>query len=145
MPKQPTTVALQAPPEWAISLTEKVSEGFKTLRADLSLVANDLDVLKGRVGNLEESRRADESRAAIHSIKVKSITDSDATQDAELSKERVAREELAARVGTIETKVDAIHTAVVGAINNPKVRFVGKVLFAAAVTYSGLHGLKVLP
>jgi hypothetical protein len=49
------------------------------------------------------------------------------------------------RLDDLGGKVDAIHSAVVGVITNTKVRFVGKVLFAAAVAYSGLHGLKVLP
>lgn len=41
--------------------------------------------------------------------------------------------------------VGDVHAAVVGVVTNKKVMFVGKVIFAIAVGYSGLHGLKVLP
>lgn len=55
-------------------------------------------------------------------------------------------------IAAIESKTDeqtkmiaTIHSTVVGTINNPKVRFVGKVLFGLAVLYSAAHGLKVVP
>ncbi len=139
------TVEFSRPPDWAIALTEKVTRGFEKMNANLELVSSDLDVLKGRVGNLEESRRADESRAALHSIKVKSISQSDLSQDAELAKEKSAREELAARVAIIESNVGDIHQAVVGFFQNPKVRFVGRLLWGAALLYAAGKGLKVLP
>ncbi len=134
------------------ALTTLISEGFARQDARAERLESTVDTLveDGKASNQRMTRievRMDgvESRATTNSMRVRATSENDLTQDAELAKEKLAREALALRVETIEGMVKEIRGAVVGFFTNKKVLFVGKVIFAAAVAYSGLHGLKVLP
>lgn len=105
-------------------------------------------------------------RLDTHSIKVQRISEHDADQDGKIAdalmkasafsaevvglKKDMAETKgqmtsLRATLDEVVAKVDTVHSTVVGVFRNPKVIFVGKVIFFAAVAYSGLHGLKVVP
>ncbi len=138
MPAQPTTAKIEAIPSWAADLSRSVKDGFNEVRADLQLVASDVSIVKERVRIVERRLDDHDTRASTNSTRVKAASEVDLQQDAAIS-------QLTVDVAEVKSKVSAIHTAVVGTLRNPKVVFVGKVIFAAAVAYSGLHGLKVLP
>lgn len=87
--------------------------------------------LRAKVDTTSQENR--EQDAAIASVVIRLGT-------VEENQTKAAKE----RATTAED-VKAIKDAIVGTLTNKKVLFVGKILFAAAVAYSGLHGLKVLP
>ncbi len=109
-------------------------------------------IQNGRVGTLEQSRIEYDARAAASSIRVKTVSENDLKQESVIGG-------LLSDVEAIKTnQVDAakereatallvkdVHTTVVGVIKNPKVVFVGKLIFTTAVAYAGLKGIKVLP
>ncbi len=104
-------------------------------------------VTKGedRLNAIEAARTEDERRRVSHSIKVRSISESDVAQDAELANEKVAREALAARVGDIEAKVGDLHKLATGILTNPKVLAVGRALVLLLAGYAASKGVRLLP
>ncbi len=145
MPKQPTTVALEKPPAWAIAIAEAQAAGFAEIRADISLVSNDLGIVKDRVVILEKWKVEADGRAERFSGGARQLSQTDSKHDAELADEKVAREVLAGRVEAIESKVGDIHSTVVGVVKNPQVRAIARLLFTLAMGYAAAKGIKVLP
>lgn len=64
---------------------------------------------------------------------------------AEVASVKEINEEQNAKLTQLGDKVDGIHGAVVGVVSSPRVQFVGKVLFGAAMAYAAAKGIKVLP
>lgn len=91
-----------------------------------------------RVVGLEAKVDEHEGRLMRNSSGVARTSESDSRQDAAIA-------QVITRVDSIEGKVDAIHSAVVGVITNKKVVVVGRALFALAAAYMAGKGLHVLP
>ena len=130
-PPEKPTVEIEKPPAWAISMNEKMAQGFAAVRVDIAVVADDLRVTKDRVALLE-------TRANSTSIRAKTMSEQDMAQDAQLAQERAAREALAAKVDAIaaETKVQTVMLASLakkaGALlADPRVKAAGMVLWMA--------------
>lgn len=144
MPEQPKTAELPAADPVQVlllKLQRGMDAGFLNMGADIKLVANDLGVVKDRVTLLE--RRADTT-----SDRVKQQSSSDLSQDAQLAQERVAREELAAKVDAL-TSTQATQLAILGRLDkvasNPTVKVLFGMLATALVTWLASHGGAVLP
>lgn len=141
MPPQPKTAELPAADPVQVLLLKiqrGMDTGFLNMGADIKLVANDLSVVKERVNLLE--RRADNT-----SDRVKQASSSDLDHDAQLAQERLAREELAAKVDALTT-TQATQLAILGRLDkvaaNPHVKVILAVLAAAAVSWATSKGLK---
>ncbi len=154
-PTEEPTVDIEKPPAWAISMAEKMENGFRGLRADVSLVTPELNVGKGSVQNIQEWRELLEERLKNNSIRAKSSSEVDMRHDAELAAEKEARETLAGEVATIKAQLVsnsadtlAIRQAVVDGVRgfwnrNPKLEtaLVGLILAGIGVAYAWLtHG-----
>lgn len=151
-PETKDTVAMEPPPAWAIALSEKVNDGFRAVRADVALVANDVTILRDRVVVIERWKLDVEDRQAKHSGGLTRESQVNEEQNAVIAKvlNRIeaieANQETAAKErADTAAKVDAIYDSVVGVIKNPKVKFVGRVLFGIAMAYAAAKGIKVLP
>ena len=157
MPQQPSTTQLPAVPEWAIELTRSVKDGFAKVDANLQLVTSDLEVVKGRVGNLEDARRLDEARVNAHSARVKGTSENDLRQDSAIAhvivrldtveanqtKAAEERAQTAAKVDETAANVVAIKDTVMGVVKDPRViRFAG-VVYKLAIAYAVGKGLHV--
>ncbi len=144
-PPQPSTTKIDAIPQWAAELSQSVTRGFTELRADVQLVATDVSVVKDRVRIVEKRLDEHDTRATANSMRVRVTSEVDLKQDAELAKEKLAREELAARVEGIEANVAAIRKTVTDVLSNPKVLAVGRGLFLLLAGYAASKGIRFLP
>lgn len=140
------TVEFSAPPDWAIALTEKVTQGFAKTNANIELVSNDLDVLKGRVGNLESARVGDEERARLNSMRAKEPSQHDLETASALAQEIVAREALSRKVDAVVAEnvaQTAMLTTLTGAAkklgSNPTVHTIAILLGAAIIAWLKGH------
>ncbi len=106
-PEQPKTTQIAAVPQWAVELTQAMKSGIAEVRADVALVSNDLGLLKTRVSIMEGLRTEDDMRASKYSGGIKSLSTSNAEQDAQLAQERMAREALAAKVDKLDEVLQA--------------------------------------
>jgi len=100
-------------------------------RADISLVSNDLGIVKDRLVIVETWKNDADSRANRTSLRVDQASEVDLEQAAALAAEKVAREELAAKVDTllaIGARLDKVTT-------NPMVKVLVGMLLTAAVSY----------
>lgn len=104
-PEEKSTVSFEQPPSWAIALSEKVARGFEETNANLSVVANDLTVVKERVAILERYRDEAEQRQRKHSGGIAKISTSDANQNTLLAA-------LSGRLTAVEQTVERIDAAV---------------------------------
>lgn len=158
-PEPKETVTMEPPPTWAIALAEKVANGFERVNSDMAVVktrqelqAAQMQDLGGHIGRLDERVSKLEGRTDTASVRVRAESDVNLKQDSviatlltrldvvEANQETAAKE----RAETA-AKVAAIHDSVVGVIKNPKVKFVGRVLFGIAMAYAAAKGIKVLP
>lgn len=102
-PPEKETVAMAKVPDWAIELTRSVKSGIAEVRADISLVSNDLGVVKDRVTILESER-------AKLSGGVRGLSSASLETDAKLAQALLALEEEKAKhvafVATAATKDD---------------------------------------
>lgn len=146
MPPQPKTVELPAVPTWAVELTQSVREGFARTNANLELVSNDLSLVKERVALLESWKISSETRAARTSDAVRSASQVDVEQAAQLAQERAAREALAAKLdalsGTQEAQL-AILSRLDKVAANPIVKTLAAMLATAVITWLASHGIGV--
>jgi hypothetical protein len=144
-PEQPKTTKLEAVPPWAVELTQAMKEGIAEVRADISLVSNDLGVLKQRVSIIESLRIEDEARAMKLSGGVRGLSNADLAQAAQLAHEKTAREALAVEVAAL-TKMQETQLAILGRLDkvasNPLVKTVVTILGTALATWAASKGLK---
>lgn len=139
-PDNKPTKELPAVPDWAIELTKSVKSGLTKieadltgLRADVSLVSNDVANLRDRVILVEGRQNKVDERLDTGSIRAKAISKLDEEQSAALAAEKLAREALAAKVDTIETKTDAqtqVLHRIDGVLGSPTVKRIGQGLAA---------------
>jgi hypothetical protein len=145
-PSEKPTKELPAVPAWAVELTQSVKSGIAELRADVALVSNDLGVVKDRVAILESFRSDQEQRANRTSAGVRSLSTTDAAQEAQLAQERAAREELAAKVDSL-AKTNETQLAILGrldaVVKNPLAKTLVAMLATAAITWLAGHGVHV--
>lgn len=110
-------------------------------------VARKVDGLEADVGQLKTAVYGSNPPPAPVPV-VKRITHSEG-DIAELAGQVIAvkaiNEAQNRKLEDLEGKVDLIHKAVTGFFENPKVRFVGKVVFGLAMAYAAAKGIKVLP
>ncbi|HVG83521.1 MAG TPA: hypothetical protein VM820_03350 [Vicinamibacterales bacterium] len=163
MPAQPPAKAtvrdLEIPPAWAIAMSEKMESGFRGLRADVSMVANDVGLLRDRVVVLERAKLESDERASKNSHRVQLTSENDMAQDAKIATlftdvaglktdmAAVKENQVTAAQERAETAamVKEIKDSVTGFFKNPKVKFVGQLLFVLATGYAAARGIKVLP
>lgn len=148
MPPQPKTVELKQPTELELlfaGLRAEMRKGFAEVTADNQVTRSEITVVKDEVRALQKWRVEQDERASRNSGGTRQLSENDSKQDAVIATLVTTVAGLVTTVTELKGTITEVHKTVVGVINNPKVRFVGKVLFAAAVAYSGLHGLKVLP
>lgn len=147
-PPEKKTVEFAKPPDWAIALTEKVSNGFAAVESRLDVMEANIELqggsvkdISGRMTSLEARVGRVEERQETNSERAKSTTQTD--------------HEHAAAIANIVTRLDAqdkvleeqsmwlqtIHDSVTGFFTNKKVQFVGKVLFGLAMAYAAAKGL----
>ncbi len=143
MPDQPKTKEIPAVPEWAIELTRSVKIGIAELRADVALVSNDLGIVKDRVSILESHKNDQDMRATRTSAGVRSLSTTDAEQQAALAQERAAREALATKVDRL-TATQEIQLAILGRLDkvasNPTVKVLAGMIATALLTWLASHG-----
>ncbi len=146
--------------------SQSLNERVDSLAGSVDSLANSVEVLQYdgkdtrlRIGRMERELDEVKDRQTNTSIRIREPSQHDLEAQAALAEakialiaEKEAREALAKEVA--ETKVmlaennentAAIKGALVGVIKNPKVIFVGKVIFALAAMYSAAKGIKVLP
>jgi len=145
LPKQPTTVEMPRPPDWAISLTEKVSRGFATVNGRLDALSENVEILqhdakdtKARIGRLE--RRADDmdARATTASMRARSASEVDAKHDAAIA-------HVVTKVSALEEKTDdAIATLahLRKVTEHPMVRRVAYLVGLALLSYLTAKGIR---
>jgi outer membrane murein-binding lipoprotein Lpp len=117
MPKQPTTVALERPPDWAIALSERVAAGFEkvdslsdnvdTLSTSMETLTHDAKDTRLRLGRMERELDEVKDRQTSQSIRAKEPSQHDLALAAADSQEIVARKALAQKVDELDAKVDA--------------------------------------
>ncbi len=139
MPEQPKTTKLEAVPPWAVELTRAMKSGIAEVRADISLVSNDLSVVKDRVTILESERTK-------LSGGVRGLSTTDAEQAAQLAQERAAREALATEVADLK-KTNETQLAILARLDkvasNPLVKTVVAMMATALLTWLASHGVAV--
>lgn len=152
-PEQPPTRELPKVPEWAIELTKSVKSGIAEVRADISLVSNDLGILKQRVSIIEGLRVEDEHRLLKLSGGVRGLSGTDLQHEAELAQERAAREAGDKAREVLTVKVDALAATnqaqldilkqLARVASNPLAKTLAAMLATALVTWLASHGVHV--
>ncbi len=151
MPPQPKTTQLPAVDPILVAITQLTRE-VQGARADISLVSNDLSLVKDRVTILETER-------GKQSGGIRQLSTSDQEQAAQLAQERAAREALAKDVADLKAGHAAIiektdhqteilvstADAVRKFVATPTVKIIGGVLFGIFSTYIANHYGIVIP
>lgn len=109
--KQPTTVQMQAPPDWAVALAEKVESGFRGVRADIHLLDNSVGAVKERLIVLEKWKTETEERTQKHSGGLARASEVDAAHDAAIASLHEKVDALAAKPDTTAVIVAEIKDA----------------------------------
>lgn len=155
-PPEKVTTQLPAVPEWAVELTRTTKDGFRAVRADLELVANDLSLVKERVTIIETWRNDQDLRASRNSNRVKDLAEAtshvDLTHEAKLAAEIVERQRVArdgAETRAIVEKLQAemsLQTAILARLDkvasNPLVKTIATALGTAILTWLASKGLR---
>jgi hypothetical protein len=130
-------------------LVDSTREGFKEVNANIALVANELDVLKGRSGVIEGRLTELEGWRGRTSDRVRGIAATTSSADLEhsavLANEILARQTLAMKVDALDAKQDVqlqILARLDSIAKNPIVKQVATALGTAVLTWLSLRGLK---
>jgi hypothetical protein len=156
-PEKPTITmkAVQVPE----TQLDEILRTMKEVKATVGTIADDQIEMRKDVSGLREDVDGLKEREGDRSMRVRQESDVNLKQDAavanvitrlervEGNQETAAKEraDTAEKVADVAAKVGEIRDAVVGVVTNKKVIFVGKVVFGAAVLYSGAHGLGLVP
>lgn len=124
-------------------------EGFRAMRADLSLVANEVDTVKERIGTLEERTNAIDGWRKNNSERVRGLAEQtsehDLTHDAKIASEIVARQALEMKVDGLVAATSA-QTAILQRIerlaSNPIVKQAATAIGAAILTWLAAKGYR---
>jgi hypothetical protein len=155
-PTEKVTTQLPAVPEWAVELTRTTKDGFRAVRADLELVANDLSLVKERVTIIETWRNDQDQRLNRNSNRVRDLADTtshvDLTVQAVKSEAIVKQMEQDRKIAETHTMVEAVkaetaqQTAILARLDkvasNPLVKTVATALGTAILTWLASKGLR---
>ena len=151
-PPEKPTLEFEKPPAWAVAMSERMAQGFQKMDANISLVANDLGLVKDELRVHKEASdqrfKTLEDRANSTSIRAKTMSEQDLAQDAQLAQERAAREALAAKVDAVAAEMKE-QTAMLTSLANkagalladPRVKAAGMVLWMAFTGWLASKGL----
>lgn len=152
-PPEKPTVELDKPPAWAISLSEKVSHGFAEVKADISLVANDVSIAKDRIGVVETRVKQLEDRSDTNSIRAKGASEVDLKHEAVIANLVVKATGLeetqaaqTAKLADIEKKTDvqtAMLTKAFSLTKDPRVVAVVAFAYFWLRSYAAKHGVEL--
>jgi predicted RNase H-like nuclease (RuvC/YqgF family) len=160
MPAQPkTTIQLEAPPAWAIEMSQRMADGFarQETRADtqddrldkierqVKIAVEDGKENNKRITTLEVRFDEADRRADQSSVRAKSVTENDSKQDAAIATLVTDVASLKTEVGELKKTLGEVKSLVTGFFEDPRVRFVGKLIFVLATGYAAARGIKVLP
>lgn len=118
-----------------VELTREV----RGARADISLVSNDLGIVKDRLVIVETWKNDVDTRANRTSLRVEQASKVDLEQAAALAAEKVAREELAAKVDALL----AIGTRLDRLTKNPIAKAIATIVGFALVSYAASKGISI--
>lgn len=145
MPRQPTTVHIEAPPAWAIALSEKVATGFASVDSRLDSIETSVDVQGAMVNGLAQRLTAQEARVDKiverqdgTSIRAKGASEVDLQHEATIGRLVVDVANLTTTQGTqldILRRLDAVAA-------NPMVRRVAYAVGAALLAYLTARGMR---
>ena len=121
------------------ALLVELTKEVRGARADISLVSNDLGIVKDRLVIVETWKNDVDTRANRTSMRVEQASKVDLEQAAALAAEKVAREELATKVDTLL----AIGTRLDKVTSNPMVKVLFGMLLTAAVSYLAGKGFHI--
>ena len=110
-PPEKPTLKLESPPDWAIALSEKVDTGFRGLRADIHLVANDVGIVRDRVVILEKWKLESEERTQKHSGGLARASEVDAKHDAAIASLHEKVDAIAAKPDTTALIISEVKSA----------------------------------
>lgn len=153
IPPQPSTVKLEAPPAWAIEMSQRVQDGFAKIQAAIDgLIESDRN--HGERLMRSEKRQDDfEEWRARASERAKQPSAVDLEQSAAIASAKVAHEALAKTVDDqakklddIATKTDA-QTVILERLDrltaNPAVKLFGHALLVAFLYWLATKGIQV--
>jgi hypothetical protein len=113
-PEKPTT-ELPAVPAWAVELMRTTKEGFARLGGDISLVANDISLVKERVTLLESWRAEQDLRISRASLRVKELDAATSQVDLEIqakqAEEILKRQQLESKIADTHARVEALSSS----------------------------------
>ncbi len=130
-------------------MSERMREGFTVTNTNISLVSVELDVIKGRIGTIEERQNAIDAWRRSNSERVRGIatqtSSADFRHEAALGVEVSARQTLAEKVDELDAKQDA-QLAVLARLeklaSNPIVRQVATAVGTAILVWLSAKGAK---
>lgn len=160
-PPQPPTTRLPAQTDRALleDLTRVVKAGFAETREALVTQADSLAEFNQRLGSIESWKEEVDDRLKSTSLRSRVTSDENLKQDSAIAHiitevgatKAIAQDALDKAVTTQDmlaanTAMTAEMKAhVIGFFKSPKVIFVGKVAWGAAMAYAAAKGLRVLP
>ncbi len=144
MPKQPTTVALEKPPAWAIAIAEGQAAGFASINEKVDSLATSVEVLQHdakdtrlRLGRMEREVDEVKGRQNDGSMRIKAESKANLEQDAAMA-------HVIAKVASLEetqTQQLAILKRLDAVAANPMVRRVAYAIGSAILIYLASKGL----
>ena len=112
--RQPTTVQMQAPPDWAISLSEKVSQVFSVVNVvndRLDTIETNQDLQGATVRDLQQRMTLMETRQATNSERVRGASEVDLKHDAAIASLHEKVDAIAAKPDTTALVIAEIKAA----------------------------------
>lgn len=128
---------MQAPPDWAIALTERVTQGFTSVNQRLDTIESNVDLQGVTVRDVQQRMTAQETR--MNALEDRQASNSMRVKDG--SKVDLAHD---AAIAELKTKVDeslAILTRLDKVAANPMVRRVAYAVGVALLAWLSAKGL----
>lgn len=139
-----TTTELQAPPDWAINLTQKVVSGFAEVDKRLDAIETNVDLQGNTMRDLQQRATAHdaritavETRQSTNSERVRETSKVDLVHDAAIAEIRTTVQALADRPDTTEQIIAAVKDGARTPTGQKIVGVLGVVL-VSALTLLGL-------
>lgn len=144
MAETKTTVELQAPPDWAIALSQKVVDGFAGVDKRLDAIETNVDLqgntmrdVQQRMTSQENRMNELERRQATQSERVRETSKADLSHDAAIAEIRTTVQALADRPDTTEQILAAVEKGAKTPLGQKVVGALG-VALVAGLTLLGL-------
>lgn len=130
-------------------LGAEVKAGFDKVNANISLVSNEVDLVKDRIGVIEGRQSELYAWRRSNSERVRGIasqtSETDMAHDAKLAGEIVARQSLAAKVDDLDTKQDRqllILESLQRIASNPVIKQIATAIGTAILVWLAAKGIK---